>query len=124
MVPISWGELIDKITILEIKRDKILTTLAQSNINKELYYLTDIVNNNSVLLGPAQSHKGLLKNVNLKLWEAEDLIREKDTALDFDSEFVNLAKSIYRLNDERASLKKQINELLKSDLNEEKSYKK
>ena len=121
-VPISWGELLDKITILEIKDLKISTTNAKENIRKELKYLLDIANLNN-MPEEIQSLKIELKNVNLNLWEIEDSIREKELAGEFDQVFIELARSVYRLNDVRAKIKQSINSILRSELVEEKSYK-
>lgn len=120
--PISWGELIDKITILEIKVIKITSTVANGNVKKELLFLTNIAD--SVLKQDGlQSLKKELREVNLKLWDVEDNIREKELAGDFDQVFIELARSVYKLNDIRAKIKKSINTVLKSELVEEKSYK-
>jgi hypothetical protein len=121
-IPISWGELIDKITILEIKELKISAKNAQENIKKELVYLSDIVNSNNLPI-EVQFLKNELKNVNLKLWDVEDSIREKELASEFDEVFIELARSVYRLNDARAKTKQSINLSLSSELIEEKSYK-
>ena len=123
LVPISWGELIDKITILEIKEVKITTNNALDNIRKELVFLSDIASNSRGVYDVISLLKNELKEVNLKLWQVEDEIREKEYSKEFDEEFINLARSVYRLNDDRANLKKNINEALFSELKEEKSYK-
>ena len=121
-VPISWGELIDKLTILEIKDLKIDSINAKKNIRKELDYLFEIANLNKL---PEALHdlKNELRKVNLKLWEVEDKIREKELAGEFDTAFIELARSVYRLNDARAKAKQSINLMLSSELVEEKSYK-
>ena len=121
-IPISWGELLDKITILEIKDLKISAKNAKQNIRKELKYLLEIANLNN-MPEEIQSLKIELKNVNLKLWEIEDGIREKELAGEFDRVFIELARSVYRLNDLRAKTKQSINLILCSELVEEKSYK-
>ena len=121
-IPISWGELLDKIAILEIKDLKISATNAKENIRKELKYLLGIANLNN-MPEEIQSLKIELKNVNLKLWEIEDSIREKELAGEFDRVFIELARSVYRLNDLRAKTKQSINLILQSELVEEKSYK-
>ena len=121
-VPISWGELIDKITILEIKELKISAINARENIKKELSYLLKISNLNT-MPEEIQSLKTTLRDVNHKLWDVEDRIREKELAGQFDSIFIDLARSVYRLNDERAKTKQSINLMLCSELVEEKSYK-
>ena len=122
VVPISWGELIDKITILEIKELKIDSITANKNIRKELKHLLDIANLNNIPEN-IKSLKTELKNVNLRLWDVEDSIREKELASEFDKAFIELARSIYRLNDVRAKTKQSINLILQSELVEEKSYK-
>lgn len=121
-VPVSWGELIDKITILEIKAVKINSSIANDNVKKELLYLSDIASAAMVQDG-LQSLKNDLTEVNLKLWGVEDDIRDKEFAGEFDSVFIELARSVYKLNDVRAKIKKEINSVLKSELVEEKSYK-
>ena len=123
LAPISWGELIDKITILEIKEVKITTNNALDNIRKELVFLSDIIDKSKGVYDAISLLKNELKEVNLKLWQVEDEIREKEYSKEFDEEFINLARSVYRLNDDRANLKKNINEALFSELKEEKSYK-
>jgi len=122
VVPISWGELIDKITILEIKELKIDSITANKNIRKELRHLLDIANLNN-MPEEIKSLKSELKNVNLRLWDVEDSIREKELAGEFDKAFIELARSVYRLNDVRAKTKQSINLILQSELVEEKSYK-
>ena len=122
VVPISWGELIDKITILEIKDLKIDSITANKNIRKELKHLLDIANLNNIPEN-IKSLKTELKNVNLRLWDVEDSIREKELAGEFDKAFIELARSVYRLNDVRAKTKQSINLILQSELVEEKSYK-
>ena len=122
VVPISWGELIDKITILEIKELKIDSITANKNIRKELKHLLDIANLNN-MPEEIKSLKTELKNVNLRLWDVEDSIREKELASEFDKAFIELARSVYRLNDVRAKTKQSINLILQSELVEEKSYK-
>ena len=122
LTPISWGELIDKITILEIKQINIKSTSALSNINKELGYLSEIVKNSGVSELITELKQQLL-DVNKRLWQVEDEIRDKELKQEFDIVFIELARKVYRLNDERAKLKKDINQVLKSELVEEKSYK-
>ena len=121
-IPISWGELLDKISILEIKILKITSMNARQNIAKELKYLSDIANLNNTTL-EIQTLKNQLKEVNLKLWDVEDRIREKESVSEFDKVFIELARSVYRLNDVRAKTKQSINLILQSELVEEKSYK-
>jgi len=123
LTPISWGELIDKITILEIKRINIESTTALANINKELSYLSEILVNSAGVSELIKDFKIQLAYVNKQLWQVEDDIRMKELNQEFDAIFIDLARRVYRLNDERAKLKKIINESLNSELVEEKSYK-
>jgi hypothetical protein len=120
-IPISWGELLDKITILEIKRQRIASAAAQVNICAELSLLEEVAASlmSQKEVGRLQSE---LKTVNEALWEIEEKIRGKEHAQMFDAEFVALARSVYRRNDERAALKKKINDISGSHLVEEKSY--
>ena len=121
-IPVSWGELLDKITILEIKQQRIVSESAQVNIRAELSLLQEAA---TPLLRSQEAMPRLqaeLRTVNEMLWEIEDKIRDKEHAQMFDAEFVALARSVYRRNDERAALKKKINEISGSPLVEEKSY--
>jgi hypothetical protein len=123
LIPVSWGELIDKITILEIKAQKIVREPAASNIRKELDLLSAIANPASHDPAVAQL-KSELGRVNAALWEIEDGIRLKEAKESFDSEFIALARSVYQENDLRAAIKRQINKKLASEIVEEKSYEK
>ena len=123
-IPVSWGELIDKITILEIKSKRLSDHMATGNVLKELSMLQAIANA-VVENDPAVAAlKAALLAVNLALWDIEDHIRDKELQQAFDAEFIELARSVYFQNDRRAMLKKQMNMALKSELVEEKSYKK
>jgi len=123
LTPISWGELIDKITILEIKKSNIKLVSALININKELGYLENIVENCDGVTELIAELKQQLLDVNKRLWSVEDDIREKELNQEFDIVFIELARKVYLLNDERSKLKKSINQILKSEIVEEKSYK-
>ncbi len=123
VVPISWGELIDKITILEIKDLKIESITAKKNIRKELKYLLGIAKLDKMPKA-IEVLKSELSNVNLNLWAVEDQIREKELAGEFDKIFIELARSVYRLNDVRAKTKQSINLILQSELVEEKKLQK
>jgi hypothetical protein len=119
--PISWGELIDKITILEIKSVEIVSEVARANVMKELSLLQELVRPHQA--SEQLSHlKCSLKAVNAALWKIEDAIREKERKKEFDGEFIELARSVYRRNDERAAIKRAINTILASEIVEEKSY--
>ena len=120
LAPISIGELIDKITILEIKKIY-LTDIKLKNINKELKLLKNILQNKNLEISINLINE--LKKVNKNLWEIEDNIRIKESHQEFDKEFIQLARSVYKENDKRASIKKEINLKYHSDLVEEKLYK-
>ena len=121
-VPVSYGELIDKITILEIKAERIGDAAKRANVRTELDLL------NTTWAAAAASHTDIgteraqLRAVNEALWDIEDRIRVKEKAKAFDAEFIELARSVYVRNDERAAVKRAINEKLGSTLVEEKSY--
>ena len=121
-VPVSWGELIDKITILELKRDRIENEDALRNVCHELSLLQAAAQPVLAAGGRIAELKSQLAAVNEKLWQLEDLVREKETSRGFDSKFVELARSICKLNDERSMVKREINVQLKSAIVEEKSY--
>ena len=120
-VPISVGELIDKITILEIKKDK-LKNLKLKNILKELSFLRAVLEKNSIFIPDAIYFQ--LKSINLKLWDIEDKIRIKEKNKEFDNEFIKLARSVYLNNDRRSETKKELNIMFNSEIIEEKSYEK
>ncbi len=120
-VPISVGELIDKITILEIKKDK-LKNLKLKNILKELSFLRVVLEKNSIFIPDAIYFQ--LKSINLKLWDIEDKIRIKEKNKEFDNEFIELARSVYLNNDRRSETKKELNIMFNSEIIEEKSYEK
>lgn len=116
-IPVSIGEIVDKITILLIKKEKIPEHIAK--ICQELDLLKEEIKNFSV--DPALINE--LQYVNNQLWEVEDLLREKEKIKSFDDAFIELARSVYKLNDRRSVLKKQINQTLNSEIQEFKSYK-
>lgn len=120
-VPVSWGELLDKITILEIKGERIARADARANVMREHSLLNRIGAGVLGFEGVAALF-GRLKTVNQDLWEIEDAIRRQEAARTFGGEFVRLARAVYVKNDERAALKRQINLALESELIEEKSY--
>lgn len=120
LTPISVGELLDKITILQIKSKNIEDPLKLKNIHNELHYLMNVCQKYNIALNDALVAQ--LKKHNEELWEIEDLIRDKERAKQFDEEFVQLARSVYFTNDKRAQVKKEINLKSGSALIEEKSY--
>ena len=119
--PISWGELIDKITILEIKSERLSTQAALQNVQRELRLLGNVT---SKLVPPPRllELKAELRAINRRLWEIEDAIRGKEAKKLFDEEFIELARSVYIMNDERGRIKRNINLLLNSRIIEEKEY--
>ena len=122
LAEISAGELIDKITILEIKKEKISNKEKLVEVNKELSSLNETlkksINDESKIL----SFKNDLKNINLKLWDIEDGKRSAEKNNKFDEKFIELARSVYKFNDERAKIKLAINNALGSNIKEVKSY--
>ena len=121
-VPISWGELVDKITILEIKSELLSSASARENAKNELARLAAIWEPVERDNRNAAGLKVALKHTNKTLWQIEDDIREKEAQKCFDDEFIALARAVYKTNDERARIKRQINTLLKSEIVEEKQY--
>lgn len=117
-IPVSLGELYDKISILEIKKEKMKDFNKLSNINSELNILKDIAND--YIIDPTLFNK--LKFINEELWDIENGKRAKEVEKNFDSEFIELARSVYLKNDFRANIKKEINLKFGSDIVEEKSY--
>lgn len=115
-IPISIGELLDKISILEIKSVKVKDDLKLNNIIKELEMLSNIAPECDAKLYMN------LKSTNEQLWDVEEKLRRKEAASVFDDEFVQLARSVYMLNDRRADIKRTINLFYNSELVEEKSY--
>lgn len=120
-VPVSWGELLDKLTILEIKRRRIDRPDARANVEKE-YRALACVSESALLHPEVLELLEALRQVNKDLWQIEEAIRLKEAEADFGSDFVRLARSVYLINDERAAIKRRINEALSSGLIEEKSY--
>jgi len=121
---ISVGEFFDKITILEIKKKKIHDQEKLTNVNNELTELRNIEQTYNLENFQLNNLIKKLYNVNLELWDIEDKIRILEKSKSFDSEFIQLARSVYIKNDLRANLKKEINIKSKSNLIEEKSYEK
>jgi hypothetical protein len=122
LVPISPGELIDKITILEIKSQRMTDATKLHNVRTELSLLSDTWKASPFSATDISAEWAGLRDVNGKLWDIEDRIRDKERDGLFDAEFVELARAVYVTNDERAAIKKKINTRLGSALVEEKSY--
>ena len=122
MVPVSWGELLDKITILEIKSERLADAAKLANVRAELAALRAVRDGAAPLPDAAQPLIAELSAVNAQLWDIEDAIRVCEAGGDFGDRFVALARSVYFTNDRRAALKRALNSLLDSALVEEKSY--
>jgi hypothetical protein len=122
LVPISPGELIDKITILEIKSERMRDPAKVANVRVELALLMDTWRASPWAEADIGAEWSGLRTVNERLWVIEDQIRDKERDTRFDREFIELARAVYITNDERAAIKKRINLRLGSTLVEEKSY--
>jgi len=122
LVPISPGELIDKITILEIKSQRMTDAAKLHNVRTELSLLSDTWKASPYSATDIGAEWAALRDVNGKLWDIEDHIRDKERVGLFDAGFIELARAVYVTNDERAAIKKKINTKLGSALVEEKSY--
>jgi len=119
-IEVSIGELVDKVSILNIKKEKFKDTKKLENVKKEFNILLQRMRDAGIDLD--NSYYQQLKEVNLKLWHIEDNIRQKEAKKEFDEEFIELARSVYFNNDDRATIKKTINLEYNSDLVEEKEY--
>jgi hypothetical protein len=123
LVPVSPGELLDKITILRIKVARIQEAAKLANVKLELTLLERTWEESGCAAGNVAADERALQAVNERLWDIEDFIRDKEARQIFDRDFIELARSVYVANDERAAIKKRINLRLGSRLVEEKSYK-
>jgi hypothetical protein len=121
-VPISPGELLDKITILRIKSQRMSDPVKVSNVRVELLALEETWGGSAYAKIDIAADIGALLAVNERLWVIEDDIRDKERAQAFDAEFIRLARAVYFENDERAAIKRRINTQLGSSIVEEKSY--
>ena len=122
LIPISPGELLDKITILEIKLSRIESVTKKANVDKELGLLNNVWSSAISEDAEILSMRAELKSINEALWDIEDDIRDEEREKRFTERFIDLARSVYVTNDQRADVKKRINIHLKSDIVEEKSY--
>ena len=121
-VPLSWGDVFDKLTILEIKAQRLTSPQALDNVARERAALERVVGTLRPEPAGLAALKAELKSINETLWDIENRTRAKEAAKTFDGEFVELARSVYRNNDRRARIKRAINELLDSELIEKKQY--
>jgi hypothetical protein len=122
LVPISPGELLDKITILRIKSSRMTDETKLRNVRVELEALEQTWRESGAAIPAVAADEAALQKVNEELWDIEDRIRDKERAGEFDAVFIELARAVYVTNDERARFKKNINTALGSRLVEEKSY--
>ena len=122
LVPVSFGELLDKIAILQIKSERIADPAKLTNVRRELDALNATWGAHPASQVDIGDLLGALRKVNEALWDIEDDIRDKERAREFDQEFIRLARAVYVTNDERARVKKEINLRLGSAYVEEKSY--
>ena len=123
LIPVSPGELLDRVTILRIKVARIQDAAKLANVKLELSLLEQIWKDSGAAAHDVALDERALENVNARLWDIEDRIRDKEALQTFDREFIELARAVYICNDERAAIKKHINLQLGSRLVEEKSYK-
>ena len=121
-IPVSVGEIMDKITIHEIKAERILDAEKLANVTAELDTLRPLVTHDALNTASIKALVAELKDINEALWDIEDDIREREYAKDFGEAFIALARAVYVTNDKRAEVKKQINLATGSTLIEEKSY--
>ena len=121
-VPVSPGEFLDKVSILEIKSERMTDPEKLKNVRNELSLLRRVWAGSEYAKADIEHEYGQLRGVNQQLWDIEDRIRLKEAAKTFDQDFIELARAVYILNDQRAASKRRLNEALGSDLIEEKSY--
>lgn len=118
-IPVSWGELADRITILEIKGERLTTESARGNVRRELYELWLVAGTAIIDIA---DHLDSLRQINRRLWDLENIVRGKEAQQQFDNTFIEAARAIYRNNDERARIKREINAILQSAIIEEKEH--
>ncbi len=121
-VPVSPGELIDKLTILEIKSERMSDAKKLANVKLELNLLSDTWAKSDYAKIDISTEWSELKRINAELWDIEDQIRDEERHQRFGDEFIRLARAVYFINDDRAAVKRQINDKLGSKIVEEKSY--
>ena len=121
-VEVSWGELLDKISILEIKEQRLRSPEAVRNVRAELATLLRAVQDMQPQPAGLDELRARLRKTNETLWDIEDQLRAKEAIKSFDQQFIELARSVYFTNDERSQIKREINKLMNSELVEEKQY--
>ena len=122
LTEISAGELIDKITILEIKKSRIANEEKLQEVDKELISLNDTMNKVMIEKSKISKYQDQLKDINLKLWDIEDGKRKAEKDNNFGPNFIKLSRNVYKYNDERAKIKLKINQILGSNIKEVKSH--
>ncbi len=122
LAPVAFGELVDKISILEIKRDRIADPKKNANVRRELDVLNAALAGFASLPSAFSALKAELRRINEALWDLEDEIRKCEREQNFGAAFIEFARGIYKTNDRRAAVKRELNELVGSSLLEEKSY--
>lgn len=122
LIPVSPGDLLDRITILRIKTARMTDPAQLGNVRHELELLERTWNASTCAAAGLESEIAALRAVNERLWDVEDAIRDKERLREFDAGFIELARAVYVQNDERAAIKRRINAALGSPLVEEKSY--
>lgn len=122
LTPVSPGELIDKLTILDIKSERMTDAAKLANVQRESELLERVWRGSGLETEAVRELRAQLKRVNEKLWVIEDEIRDEERAARFGARFIELARAVYVTNDERAAIKKTINQVLGSEIVEEKSY--
>ena len=124
LIPVATGALSDKITILRLKAQRLQRPRALANVQRELQALEAVLEEagTSMDINAAMMLTDALQAINTELWDVEDALRQLEAEQRFDQVFIDLARSVYQLNDQRAALKRQINEACGSSLLEEKSY--
>jgi hypothetical protein len=118
LIPVSIGELYDKYSILEIKYERIKDLTKLEFVKREMDYLKPFIDEYRL----EETYTTQLKSINEKIWDSEDMIRVKESLQEFDQEFITIARSVYKTNDERNVVKNQINNIFKSDIKDIKSY--
>jgi Family of unknown function (DUF6165) len=121
-VEVSWGELLDKITILKIKAARMTSPASITNVQRELAHLNGVLSGLRPLPSYVEKRCSCLRSINEQLWDVEDAVRACEREQRFDAHFVELSRKVYKLNDERTKIKQEINTLMKSAFVEEKEY--
>jgi len=122
LIPVSVGELYDKFTILTIKNEKITDPTKKASVQKEIMYLQNVMMDITTFPPSETRLVEQLRNINVELWDIEDKMREKERKKQFDREFIELARSVYKKNDKRSAIKNEINTVFNSELMDIKSY--